>query len=62
VSEYDAARNATFPINPDPDCPHCSGTGFSCQHRPGFDLLNLCECSAERLSGEQRQLYLRWRW
>jgi hypothetical protein len=54
--------NTTFPINPDPTCPHCGGTGFSCQRGLGYDLVSVCQCNADRLSGEHRQLYARWRW
>jgi hypothetical protein len=58
----DIKSNTIVPINPDPDCPHCDGTGFSCQHRSGYALTSACQCSANRLSEEHRQLYSQWRW
>jgi hypothetical protein len=37
------------PLNPDPACEHCGGTGYSRTVGPGFDVLGRCHCNVDRL-------------
>jgi hypothetical protein len=56
------SSETAFPINPQPDCAHCGGTGFARQHRSGYDLINVCQCNIDRLNEELRQRYALLRW
>jgi hypothetical protein len=33
------------PFNPDPECPFCSGEGYTRVVRDGFDVTGRCECT-----------------
>jgi hypothetical protein len=42
------------PLNPDPDCPRCGGTGYSRARGDNFDTIGRCQCNVDRLEATNK--------